>query len=333
MSDLRNLPRMFEKIKFEVGKPILPFQQLMSCLPPASSALVPKPYRFLMTSPDSPVLDFYPVDFEVDMNGKKNPWEGVNLLPFIEIDRLLNAIEGHCPDSKLTPAERSRNRKGEIYGYTFDLTCTETVPSPNKGIGLIDITKCNSRVSVLPEYESEGISFKPELIRGTQIPYPGFPSLNVLPITSTELVPIGVNVFGMPSKYPTMTMKLHELPQIPPVETLADNVLGRSLFINWPMMHEAKAVAISDETTEVRLVKGKKKIKKWNKMEADRWVTDSELMKQGYFAGRSVPGSGSVQIGEITVRLKLLPRLGIGLAEEKDGERGRRAAAPNIWRP
>jgi Xrn1 helical domain/Exoribonuclease Xrn1 D1 domain/Xrn1 SH3-like domain len=311
LSDLRNLPAMFHSIKFEVGTPILPFQQLMSCLPPGSAQLVPKPYQFLMTNPDSPILEFYPVNFEVDMNGKKNPWEGVNLLPFIEINRLLDAIKRYCPDDKLTQAEIARNTKGRIYCYTFDLTCTDTIESPSKGIGLMDITSCNSRETVLPEYESEGVSFEPKLLPGTQIPYPGFPSLNVLPIASTELVPIGVDVFGMKSKYPTMVLKLHEMPELPPVEALAGNVMGKSLFINWPMMHEAKVVAISDETTEVRLVKGRNKVRKLNKIESDRWRADSAAMMQGYLAGRGVPGSGGVQIGEIRVRIKLLPLQGM----------------------
>lgn len=311
LSDLINLPAMFENITFQVGKPILPFQQLMSCLPPGSSQLVPKPYQFLMTNPESPILEFYPVDFEVDMNGKKNPWEGVNLLPFIEIDRLLAAIKKYCPDEKLTDTERARNTRGNIYCYTFDLTCTGTIESPNRGIGLIDIPSCNSLETILPEYKSEGVSFKPELLPGTQIPYPGFPSLNVIPIATTELVPISVDVFGMKSKYPTMVLKLHEMPALPPVEALAGNVLGKSLFINWPMMHEARVIAISDEKTEVRLHKGKHKVNKLDKVETERWLSDSEAMVQSYFAGRGIPGSGGVQIGDIRVRIKLLPLQGM----------------------
>ncbi|MFM9984186.1 MAG: hypothetical protein ACKVOK_03090, partial [Flavobacteriales bacterium] len=66
-----NLPRMFEEISFELGAPLLPFEQLMGCLPPASSNLVPKLYRWLMSSPDSPIIQFYPENFDVDMNGKK----------------------------------------------------------------------------------------------------------------------------------------------------------------------------------------------------------------------------------------------------------------------
>jgi 5'-3' exoribonuclease 1 len=311
LSDLRNLPAMFEKIKFEMGEPLKPFQQLMGCLPPASSTLVPKPYRQLMSSPDSPIVHFYPVDFKVDMNGKKNPWEGVNLLPFIEVNLLKDAIEKLCPDSKLSPVERARNSRGKVFCYSFDLTCTETIEAPHKKIGLTDIVNCHSRVTILDDLQNEGLVFRPELIPNTKIPYPGFPSLKVLPIASVELVPVGLNVFGMPSKYPNTILKLHEMPQIPPVEMLATNVLGMPVFINYPLMHEAKVVAISDATCEVRMVNGETKVRKFNQLEADRWATDSQLVMEGYFKGTGVPGSGGVQIGEIRVRLKLLPLQGM----------------------
>jgi 5'-3' exoribonuclease 1 len=71
LSDLTKLPKMFEEISFDIGEPLAPFQQLMGCLPPASLTLVPKIYRWLMTSSDSPIIQFYPENFDVDMNGKK----------------------------------------------------------------------------------------------------------------------------------------------------------------------------------------------------------------------------------------------------------------------
>jgi 5'-3' exoribonuclease 2 len=71
LSDLIRLPEMFRGIKFELGAPLTPFQQLMGCLPPLSAELVPPLYRPLMFDPESPIVQFYPTDFEVDMNGKR----------------------------------------------------------------------------------------------------------------------------------------------------------------------------------------------------------------------------------------------------------------------
>ena len=123
----------------------------------------------------------------------RNPWEGVNLLPFIEVNLLKGTIAEQCPPEQLSPAERKRNSLGHNYIYTYDLTKTDTVPSANPQIGLPDIIHCNSNVSTFEEPLQSGTSFSPKLIPGTQIPFPGFPSLNVLPIQSFELTEIKLN--------------------------------------------------------------------------------------------------------------------------------------------
>jgi 5'-3' exonuclease len=51
-------------IRFTLGEPFRPLQQLLSVLPPASAYLVPRRYRPLMTSEHSPIKDFYPTKFE-----------------------------------------------------------------------------------------------------------------------------------------------------------------------------------------------------------------------------------------------------------------------------
>lgn len=37
-----------------------------------------------MVDSDSPLIDFYPTEFKTDMNGKRQEWEGVVLIPFID---------------------------------------------------------------------------------------------------------------------------------------------------------------------------------------------------------------------------------------------------------
>lgn len=37
-----------------------------------------------MVQDTSPVIDYYPITFETDLNGKQQEWEAVVLIPFID---------------------------------------------------------------------------------------------------------------------------------------------------------------------------------------------------------------------------------------------------------
>jgi 5'-3' exoribonuclease 1 len=51
-----------------------------------------------MYDPNSPILDFYPLEFEQDLNGKKQEWEAIVKIPFIDEQRLLRAMACKCQD-------------------------------------------------------------------------------------------------------------------------------------------------------------------------------------------------------------------------------------------
>ncbi|KAG8836224.1 5'-3' exoribonuclease 2 [Serendipita sp. 399] len=107
-SDFEGVDRL--NISFEKGAPFKPFEQLMGVFPPASRSHIPLPLQDLMVNQDSPILDFYPQTFDIDMNGKRMAWQGVALLPFIDERRLLEAVEPLYP--QLTSEEHIRNSWG-----------------------------------------------------------------------------------------------------------------------------------------------------------------------------------------------------------------------------
>lgn len=112
----------FCSFEFEKGDPFPSLAQLLSVLPPQSAGLLPKPLAELMTHPSSPLTEYYPPDFTSDPNGKRQSWEAVVQIPFIDADTLLDTVErilekDQMSDGLLTNAERRRNVRGQRHMF------------------------------------------------------------------------------------------------------------------------------------------------------------------------------------------------------------------------
>ncbi|KAI0559013.1 5'-3' exoribonuclease [Gracilaria domingensis] len=109
-SDMKSLRAI--KVAFKKGRPFKPLTQLMAVLPPESAELLPAPMQELMINPGSPVAKFYPLEFDVDQNGKRNAWEAVVVVPFIEEESLLREINAIDKEKEFTKTEKERDRMG-----------------------------------------------------------------------------------------------------------------------------------------------------------------------------------------------------------------------------
>uniref|UniRef100_A0A8C8IWP1 5'-3' exoribonuclease 1 n=1 Tax=Oncorhynchus tshawytscha TaxID=74940 RepID=A0A8C8IWP1_ONCTS len=173
LSDVRNIAHL--KLTFDMGKPFMPFQQLLGVLPAASKDLLPQSYRHLMTSENSSIIEYYPLDFKTDLNGKQQEWEAVVLIPFIDERCLLAAMEPY--NDHMTKAEKARNRHTEcaVYSYHAELDYPYTSTLPEL---FPSIMHCHVRVTSVPmDAWHVSLSHVGRSDNSSQLYFLGFPTL------------------------------------------------------------------------------------------------------------------------------------------------------------
>lgn len=253
ISDVKDFKNM--EMKFDLGKPFLPFQQLLSVLPKLSKDLLPESYQKLMCNEDSPLIDYYPDDFMTDLNGKQQEWEAVVLIPFINEKLLLKFAE--IADKSLCEEERKRNSHGPHLLYTH---CDEP---------------CGSRPSFLPQYYPalSNTYFKVESLHSDFFRSPpscivkglpkgvvldkiilGFPTLKTLKHTA-ELRNEKVKVFQMVSMKENMMLTVKTTKD--DLQEVAKGTVGKIIYVGWPHLREAFVIAISDGKHQILFDKNK----------------------------------------------------------------------------
>jgi 5'-3' exonuclease len=88
LSDLAENASKYSYIPWKKTKCREPFKQLISILPEESNGILPFNLRGLASSSNNVLGKYYPKDFQVDMAGFKNSWEGVTILPFVDSENL-----------------------------------------------------------------------------------------------------------------------------------------------------------------------------------------------------------------------------------------------------
>lgn len=243
LSDIRNISGL--QLTFDLGKPFMPFQQLLAVLPAASMELLPQAYRHLMTSESSSIIEYYPLDFKTDLNGKQQEWEAVVLIPFIDERCLLAAMEP-C-NHKLTNEEKARNRHTECAVYShdpeIDVPYNSSLPQlfPN-------IVHCHVRkISIPMDAWHVSLNHRSRAVDRSALYFCGFPTLQHIRHKFFKKKG-GVVVFQQSSRGENMMLEI--LTDKTDAEVICDDVaahtLGKSVFVNWPHLEEARIIAVSD---------------------------------------------------------------------------------------
>lgn len=267
-------------LNFPKGQPFKPYEQLMGVLPDRSKKIVPTVYHDLMTNPNSPIIDFYPRDFELDMNGKRMEWEAVVKIPFIDEKRLLTAMAPK--DEMLSDVEKSRNGFGVPLKFTYSSEVNFTYPSPLPGI-FPDVQGCHCIENIFDLPNMEGLEYASALTDGALLKIDalaGFPSLHTLPHTSQIVEGYGINVFQADSKNPSVVITMTDTERRAKTETWKAK-LGQRCYVGYPFLQEAKVVKVQDELFSYELAEHGKDVvtKDHNNREAADFAKEAEFLE------------------------------------------------------
>jgi 5'-3' exoribonuclease 1 len=215
----------------------------------------------LMWDPNSPILDFYPQEFEQDLNGKKQEWEAVVKIPFIDEKRLLRAMQGEhyvnrnfclftsflAREQQLTAEEKRRNTFGTSYQFKYNPDQPTDYPSSLPGF-FPALPHCTCTMEPFDLPTLDGLHLVKGLCDGVFLgasALAGFPSLKTLPHTSS-LGHHGVNIHGSDSRHKSIVIHIENPHESRKPEDLARELIGTRTFAGWPFLQESKVVGLSD---------------------------------------------------------------------------------------
>ena len=114
LSDIYNYIKNvdLDNITFNIGKPLKPFVQLLSVLPPQSHNLLPDILKNNINS-DSDIIYLYPKDYEIDLINKKKYWMGIPYLPMLDIDAVKKFYNKYR--KLLSKSDKNINKIHDIY--------------------------------------------------------------------------------------------------------------------------------------------------------------------------------------------------------------------------
>lgn len=122
--------------------PSTPFQQLLCVLPPKSANLIPEPLCRLLTDNHSPLKEYCPEEFKIDISGKRKEWEGIVILPMVDFNMVRKCYLEIL--NKVSNNELKRNLTGRSFVYEYVPSLSNTFHSYYG-----DIEKCCVRIVMI----------------------------------------------------------------------------------------------------------------------------------------------------------------------------------------
>lgn len=243
------------------------------------------------------------------MEFKKNDWEGVALIPFIDAHLLVHE-HNQVNTVALTPDEKKRNSRGVQRIFTYDADVEDTIPSPMPG-RLPELTHCQTRcgVYISPEFPMDtGGRFMPVLCEGVDTgpnATAGFPSLFTRPILH-DIRNAKVNCFGRPSTRDSVVLCVTGKDEgLPTTADAVKDIVGKRYFAGWPYLSECVVKSVSDKTCRIFMREGKVNSSAHSPEQSDKWVKDGKMEREGLLTKKGI------DVGDIHVVIEVVTLSGM----------------------
>ena len=168
-------------------EPYTPFQQLLCIMPMPSINLLPPCYE---TIARGDLIDFFPDDFPVDLNGKAMFFEALVLIPYADDALFMQKEAELLAANQLSAEDVARNTTAfEVSVYRYD-PAVDPQPLPST---LTNFRRLDQDFSTLEKEPCESIgrqAFESRILPGIVMPSPGYPTFTAMGVT--ELLPDSV---------------------------------------------------------------------------------------------------------------------------------------------
>ena len=121
LSDLATHCKQFKFTEFQINSPVSPYLQLLSVIPPQCSDILPSPLDKITS--DEKFKDYFPKDFEIDLSGKRREWEGIAIVPFVDIELLTTEYKDKISQVSEQDQRLNITGKSNVYKYIDNTYC------------------------------------------------------------------------------------------------------------------------------------------------------------------------------------------------------------------
>lgn len=107
----------FKFVKYPKSIPFDPFLQLLCVLPPKSCDLLPDEIKTILTDDKFNFSKYCPEDFHIDLEGKNREWQGIVILPIIDLELIKKIYDNNV--HYINDKDMKRNKLGKTMKYEF----------------------------------------------------------------------------------------------------------------------------------------------------------------------------------------------------------------------